>query len=359
MRSSYKQNCNVSIRFATDHVGNLAVSGGNLPSWNLSDLYSGVGSAAYASDCARAAELAERFEARWQGRLATEAVKPGGGGLAAAIIEFESFEELVGRIMSFAGLSFFSNTSDPALAKFYGDAQEKMTEVGSHLLFFTLELNKIDDGAVDAAMAANPALGRYRPWIGDLRKAKPHQLEDKVEKLFLEQSVAGRAAWNRLFDETMSALRFSVGGEELALEAALNLLQDADPAKRKAASHALAKTLGANLRLFTQITNTLAKDKEISDRWHGFHDIADSRHLDNRVEREVVDALTEAVKSAYPRLSHRYYAMKAKWLGMDRLHTWDRNAPLPETPKGRPRYRARRLSRLFPANVGHCQTILR
>jgi oligoendopeptidase F len=131
----------------------------------------------------------------------------------------------------------------------------------------------------------------------------------------------------------MSALRFAVDGQELALEAALNLLQDAEPEKRAAASDALAKTLGGNLRLFTQITNTLAKDKEISDRWHGFDDIADSRHLDNKVERAVVDALTEAVKSAYPRLSHRYYAMKAKWLGMEKLNTFDRNAPLPETPK--------------------------
>jgi oligoendopeptidase F len=333
MRSSYKQNSNISIRFAADSVGNLSKSSGNLPAWNLSDLYSGIESAAYASDCARAAGEAELFEARWQGRLAAEAAKPGGGGLAAAIIEFESFEELIGRIMSFAGLSFFSNTADPALAKFYGDAQEKMTGVGSHLLFFTLELNKVDDSVVDAAMSANPALAKYRPWIEDLRKAKPYQLEDKVEKLFLEQSVAGRSAWNRLFDETMTSLRFKVGDEELALEAALNLLQDADPAKRKAASRALAKTLGANLRLFTQITNTLAKDKEISDRWHGFDDIADSRHLDNRVERAVVDALTEAVRNAYQRLSHRYYAMKAKWLGMETLNTWDRNAPLPETPK--------------------------
>ncbi len=321
------------MRFATDSVGCSKQTVDNLPFWNLDDLYRGIKSVEFDNDCARAADEAAAFESRWQGTLAAEAGKSAGGELAAAIIAYEVIEELAGRILSFAGLSFFSNTSDPILAKFYGDAQEKMTEVGSRLLFFTLELNKIDDKAVDAAMAENPALARYRPWIEDLRKAKPHQLEDKVEKLFLEQSVAGRAAWNRLFDETMSALRFKVGDEELALEAALNLLQHESPAKRKSASNALAKTLGANLRLFTQITNTLAKDKEISDRWHNFDDIADSRHLDNRVERAVVDALTEAVKSAYPRLSHRYYAMKAKWLGMEKLHTWDRNAPLPETPK--------------------------
>jgi oligoendopeptidase F len=333
MRSSYKQNSDISTRIPAEGSGQAASAAGSLPSWNLADLYSGIDSAEYASDCAKAAAEAESFEARWQGTLAAEAAKPDGGGLASAIAQFEFFEELIGRIMSFAGLSFFSNTSDPALAKFYGDAQEKMTDVGAHLLFFGLELNKIEDSAMDAAMDHDPALARYRPWIMDLRKAKPHQLEDKIEKLFLEQSIAGRAAWNRLFDETMSALRFAVDGQELALEAALNLLQDAEPEKRAAASDALAKTLGVNLRLFTQITNTLAKDKEISDRWHGFDDIADSRHLDNKVERAVVDALTEAVKSAYPRLSHRYYAMKAKWLGMEKLNTFDRNAPLPETPK--------------------------
>jgi oligoendopeptidase F len=333
MRSSHILDFDTSARNSAELSGHAAGAAVSLPAWNLSDLYSGIGSAEYASDCAKAAQEAEAFEARWQGRLAQEAAKPGGGGLAQAIIEFDALEERIGRIMSFAGLSFFSNTSDPVLAKFYGDAQEKMTAVGSHLLFFGLELNKIDDSAIDAAMNGNPSLARYRPWLLDLRKAKPHQLEDKIEKLFLEQSIVGRAAWNRLFDETMSALRFTIDGEELALEAALNHLQHADPEKREAASHALAKTLGANLRLFTQITNTLAKDKEISDRWHGFDDIADSRHLDNRVERAVVDALTEAVKAAYPRLSHRYYKMKAKWLGMAKLNTWDRNAPLPETPQ--------------------------
>jgi oligoendopeptidase F len=333
MRSSHKDSSSTSTHIPAGLSGGSTGGLGDLPAWNLADLYSGIDSPAYVSDCAKAAEEAKSFESRWQGRLAGEAAKDAGGGLAEAVVEFDALEERIGRIMSFAGLSFFSNTSDPALAKFYGDAQEKMTEVGSHLLFFGLELNKVDDGAIDAAMAGNPALARYRSWILDLRKAKPHQLEDQIEKLFLEQSVAGRAAWNRLFDETMSALRFSIDGQDLALEAALNLLQDADPDKRKAASDGLAKTLGANLRLFTQITNTLAKDKEISDRWHKFDDIADSRHLDNRVERAVVDALAAAVISAYPRLSHRYYAMKAKWLGMDKLNTWDRNAPLPEAPQ--------------------------
>jgi oligoendopeptidase F len=199
-------------------------------------------------------------------------------------------------------------------------------------LFFPLEMNRLPDDAVDAAMDRDPALGHFRPWIVDLRKDKPFQLDDRLEQLFLEKSQTGAAAFNRLFDETLASLRFKVGEDEMPLEPTLTLLQDADPARRKLAAEALSKTFKDNIRIFTLVTNTLAKDKDISDRWRGFEDIADSRHLANRVEREVVDALAEAVREAYPRLSHRYYKMKAKWLGMDQMNFWDRNAPLAETP---------------------------
>ena len=214
-------------------------------------------------------------------------------------------------------------------AKFYGDTQERLTAASSELLFFGLELNRIDDAVIDRAMAAGP-LAHYRPWIEDLRKDKPYQLDDRIEQLFHEKSVTGRSAWNRLFDETIASLRFTVRGEELAIEPTLNKLQDPDESVRQDASEALARTFKANLRTFTLITNTLAKDKEISDRWRGFEDVADSRHLANRVEREVVEALVAAVREAYPRLSHRYYALKARWFGKDRLDHWDRNAPLPK-----------------------------
>ena len=196
------------------------------------------------------------------------------------------------------------------------------------MIFFELELNRIDDTALETAMQV-PALAHYRPWIDNLRMEKPYQLDDRIEELFLEKSQTGAGAFNRLFDETMAALRFAVDGEQLSLEPTLNLMQSPDEAKRKAAALALAKTFTENLRLFTLITNTLAKDKDISDRWRGFKDIADARHLSNRVEPEVVAALVEAARAAYPKLSHRYYAMKAKWLGKDKLMHWDRNAPLP------------------------------
>ena len=234
--------------------------------------------------------------------------------------------------MAYASLLYASDTSDAARAKFYGDAHERVTALSGDLLFFELELNRIDDAKLEAAMAT-PALGRYRPWLEDIRKEKPHQLPDDIERLFLEKSVSGAAAWNRLFDDTMAALRFDFEGESLTLEPLLAKLQDPDEKKREAAANALAATLGANLRVFALITNTLAKDKEISDRWRKFADVADSRHLANRVEPEVVEALVAAVTDAYPRLSHRYYALKARWFGKERLDHWDRNAPLPDAPR--------------------------
>lgn len=304
-----------------------------LPEWNLGDLYPAMDSVEVAKDIAAAASSAVEFEKRWKGRLEAEAEKGSRGGLGVAVREYEALEELIGRIASYAGLIYAGDTSDPAKAKFYGDVWEKMTDAGAHLLFFPLELNKIDDGIIVSALDGDAEFGHYRPWVEDLRKDRPHQLEDRVERLFHEKSVTGRGAWNRLFDETMSALRFDVGGEELALEPTLNKLQDADPEIREAGAAALAGTFKENLRTFTLITNTLAKDKEISDRWRGFEDIADSRHLANRIKREVVDALAAAVRDAWPRLSHRYYSMKARWLGMEQMNHWDRNAPLPETPR--------------------------
>jgi oligoendopeptidase F len=307
---------------------------GVLPVWKLSDLYAAKDAPEFVADLEKARTLSLAFEEKWKGKLADAAAKTGAGGLGEALSEYDALDDLLGKIGSFAGLTYFSDTSNPANGKFYGDIQTKLTDLSSHLLFFALELNRIDDAVINAAMDRDPATGHFRPWLVDLRMDKPFQLDDKLEQLFLEKSMTSAAAFNRLFDETMSELRFEVDGEKQPLEITLNMLVEPEPETRAKAAVALSKTFGENLRVFTLITNTLAKDKEISDRWRGFEDIADSRHLANRVEREVVDALSEAVTQAYPRLSHRYYAMKAKWLGVDQLNYWDRNAPLPETPKG-------------------------
>jgi oligoendopeptidase F len=306
---------------------------GSLPEWNLADLYSGAEAPELKTDLTTAERAADAMQERYAGRLAS-LLDGGKGGyvLAQSVREFEQLNDLLGRIVSYASLLYAADTSDPKRQKFFGDIQEKITAISSKLLFFPLEFNRLDDKALETAME-HSELGHYRPWIEDLRKEKPYQLEDKLEQLFHEKAVTARGAWDRLFSETMTSLRFDVSGEKLSLEPTLNRLLDADEKKRRKAAEALATTFKENIRLFTLITNTLAKDKEISDRWRGFADVADSRHLNNRVEREVVDALVAAVREAYPRLSHRYYAMKARWLGKKSLAHWDRNAPLPEEPK--------------------------
>ena len=302
----------------------------DLPEWNLGDLYAGLDDPRVTRDLDQADAETQAFEEAYKGKLGALVEGAGGGrALAQAVKRYEALDDLIGRLISYAGLVHAGNTVDPARAKFYGDVQDRITAASTHILFFVLELNRIDDGKLATAMA-DPELAHYQPWLEDIRKEKPYQLEDRIEQLFHEKSVTGHSAWNRLFDETIAGLRFKIGSKSLAIEPTLNLLQDADGKRRKLAAEALATTFKANQRLFTLITNTLAKDKEIADRWRGFADVADARHLSNRVEPEVVDALVAAVRAAYPRLSHRYYGLKARWFGKRQLPHWDRNAPLPK-----------------------------
>ncbi|MCI0467749.1 MAG: M3 family metallopeptidase, partial [Beijerinckiaceae bacterium] len=307
-----------------------AASFGELPQWNLKDLYPAMDSRAFADDLTKAASDCRSFNVTYKGKLEELTKKASGAGLLEAIQRYEALEELLGRIMSYAGLVYTEDTADPERTKFYGDTQEKVTSASSDLLFFELELNRLDDDLA-AKLAAGP-LKHFRPWLEDIRKGKPYQLEDKLEQLFHEKAITGYGAWNRLFDETIASLRFNVDGEELAIEPVLNLMQDPNDRTREKAALAFGGVLKANLRTFTLITNTLAKDKEISDRWRGFQDVADARNLANRVERDVVNALADAVRVAYPRLSHRYYRLKAAWFGKSALKHWDRNAPLPRVP---------------------------
>jgi len=299
---------------------------GALPEWNLDDLYPGPESAELKRDLDWSRTEAKAFGADYKGKLEGLAKA---GRLYEAVERSEKLGDLTGRLSAYAYLRYALNTQDPARVKFLGDLSQAITDLATGLLFWELELNTIDDAVIEAAMAMDENLARYRHWFAELRKAKPYQLDEKIEELFFEKSVTGAQAWNRLFDETMSGLKFEVDGETLPVEGALHLLSDKDEKKRASAFAAIGKTLSDNGRLFTHITNVLAKDKEISDRWRGYTDIADSRHLANSVEREVVDALETAVREAYPRLSHRYYQMKAKWFGKDQLNAWDRNAPLP------------------------------
>ena len=299
---------------------------GPLPEWDLTDLYASPEAPELARDLAWLEDEARGFAADFEGRLdGLDA-----SGMLEAVRRWERIQSVSGRIMSYAGLRHYQMTTDPVRAKFFGDMQGRVTDYTTPLVFFTLELNRVDDARLAALLAENADLARYRPILERIRKMKPYQLSDELEKFLHDQSVVGASAWNRLFDETMAGLEFEVGGETLPLEATLNLLSDQDRAKRQAGAEALAAVFTAKLPLFARITNTLAKEKEVEDRWRKLPTPQMGRHLSNDVEPEVVEALRDAVVAAYPRLSHRYYALKAKWLGLDRLQVWDRNAPLPK-----------------------------
>jgi oligoendopeptidase F len=314
----------LQVRAAAEAEGKEA-SLGLLPQWDLADLYPGRNSQELAADLARLAEDAETFRRRYEGRLA----ELSGAELGAAVGAYERLQETAGRITSYASLVHAGDLADPEIGRFFQTMQERINAVATILLFFTLELNRLGDGEIEAK-AADPALAHYRPWLRDIRAFRPHQLSDEVEKLLHEKDVAGRAAWVRLFDETVAALRFPFGGRELTETEALDLLSDRDPESRREAAQSIGTVLGNNIRTFALVTNTLAKDKEIEDRWRRFPRPISARNLANFVEDGVVDALIAAVRESYPRLSHRYYRLKARWFGAETLPFWDRNAPLPE-----------------------------
>ncbi len=294
-----------------------------LPSWDLTDLYPSPTSAEIEADFALAEQLARVFEGAYQGKLAGLS----GGELAAAISEYERIEETFGRLGSYSGLLFSGDSTSATIGQFYQTVSERITLISTHLIFFTLELNRMDD-AVLTAKQSDPSLARYAPWLRDLRVFRPHQLSDEVEKLLHDKEVTGRSAWSRLFDETMASMRIPLNGEELTVSATLNKLSDPDRSVRESAGKAVGQAFGERIKLFSLITNTLAKDKEIIDNWRHYERPGSYRNRSNMVEDAVVDALVTAVRGSYSRLSHRYYAMKANWLGLPKLQHWDRNAPL-------------------------------
>jgi len=304
----------------------------HLPHWDLSDLYPAMDCPELKKDITKLTKLADQFAASYQGKL----TELGAEEILNSVIQYEVIEEIIGRIMSYAGLLHAGDLMDVAITKFYQSCHEEMTKVSAKTLFYTLELNRVSQTQIDQWLQDSPELARYRPWFDSVRLYGPHQLDDKLEELLLEKSVSGRAAWIRLFDETMASLTFDYLDpynnevNQIGAEQALDYLSDTDAKKRQAGADGLSATFKSNIRLFSHITNSLAKDKEIEDRWRHFKDPAASRHLSNQLEKSVVDALVTAVKKAYPRLSHRYYRMKAQWFGKEKLDWWDRNAPLPD-----------------------------
>ena len=300
---------------------------GKLPDWDLSDLYTAPDAPELKHDMAWLEGACAGFAADYEGKLAALDAQ----GMLDCIHRYERIESVAGRIMSFAGLRYYQNTMDAARAKFMSDCQDRITNFTTPLVFFALEFNRIEDEAYLALFSATPEIARYRPVFDRMRAMRPHQLSDELERFLHDNSVVGASAWNKLFDETMAGLEFTVAGEAepLSLEATLNLLSEPERPRREAAARALAEVFEKNIKLFARVHNTLAKEKEVEDRWRKMPTPQTARHLANHVEPEVVEALRNAVAAAYPRLSHRYYRLKAKWMGLDKLQVWDRNAPLP------------------------------
>ena len=295
-----------------------------LPHWDLTDLYPGRNSAALKNDLARVKSHSVAFHKKYFGKLG----KLSGVALGGAVSSYERIDETLSRIMSYAQLVHAADVADPEVGRFYQTTQEIVNDIARHLVFFTLEINQISDAVLKKKLKA-PALAYYDPWIRDVRKFRPHELNEEMERLLHDKRVAGRSAWNRLFDETMARMRIDLDGKKQTAEEVLHRMSDRDGDKRKKAAKALGKKFSENVHLFGLITNTLAKDKEIDDRWRNYARPQSSRNLANHVEDEVVDALSAAVRQSYPDLSHRYYSLKARWFGKRKLDYWDRNAPLP------------------------------
>ncbi len=315
------------VRDANASSGNKNL--GQLPEWDLSDLYTSETAPELTRDLDWLHKACADFAADYEGKLASLDA----AGLLECIRRDEAISTTAGRIMSYAGLRYYQLTTDGGRAKFMSDCQEKVTNSTTPLVFFSLELNRLDEGALTAMYAENTDLARYKPVLDRIRAMKPYQLSDELEKFLHDLGVVGDA-WERLFDETIAGLTFTVDGDDLNIEGTLNLLTEQDRSKREAAARELARVFGENIRTFARVHNTQAKEKEVIDRWRKMPTAQTARHLSNDVEPEVVEALRNAVVAAYPKLSHRYYELKRKWLGLERMQVWDRNAPLPmEAPR--------------------------
>ncbi len=299
---------------------------GELPTWNLADLYSSPTGPDLEADLKRAGEEAAAFARDYDGRIATL----DGKALGGAVARFEKLSDLLGRIGSYAQLYYAQDMADAERGRFSQNVSEALNDIGSKLIFFRLELNRLDEATL-AERLKDPALAKYGPWLRDVRLFRPHMLSDELEKYQHDQSVVGGAAWSRLFDETIARLRYPFRNEVLTEPQILDKLSNKDPEVRRDAAKSFGKVQGDNIGVFSLITNTLIKDKEIDDRWRKYPRPQSFRNLANVVEDEVVDALAASVKAAYPRLAHRYYKLKARWFGVERMPYWDRNAPLPES----------------------------
>ncbi|MEE8658771.1 Oligoendopeptidase F, plasmid [Acetobacteraceae bacterium EV16G] len=294
-----------------------------LPRWDLSDLYAGLDDPAIARDIESCAAEARAFATRYKGQVA----QLSGAALADAIEAYQTCDERMGRLHAYAQLRFATEATSPEVSRFSQMIQERLNKIASDMMFFTLEINRMADDRLEACLT-DVSLNLWAPFLRAVRLTRPYQLADDVEKVLLEKDVTGRAAWVRLFDETQAAMTVSLDGAVKPLGEALNRLSDPDRARREDAADAVHTTLTRHQHVLTMVTNVLSKDKAIEDQLRGYERPDSSRHLANFIAPEIVDTLVETVTRNYENLSHRYYRLKAGWLGLDSLSHWDRNAPL-------------------------------
>ena len=299
-----------------------------LPEWNLDDLYAGrgdprieadLGAAKVANDALVALKgrfVATRADARVLGELLDKAV-----GL------YEQATNGLWGVGAYASLAVSVARDDGAWAKFEADLRTRASQIAADSLYFTLEVNQLDDNEIEAAFRAHPPAARWRPWVRRVRLSRPHELSPDLERMLIDRGPAV-ANWSRLSDETLGKLTAKAGSETLTLSEVLNRLSDPDGGRRKQAAQALAKALDARSSTLALCLNTLAFEKQVEDRWRKYPDPAASRHIANEVHADAVAALEAAVVESYESVSHRYYRLKAKAMGRAYLDQWDRNAPL-------------------------------
>jgi oligoendopeptidase F len=299
-----------------------------LPEWNLADLYAGRDDPRIEADLARAKAINDELVALKGGFVAARADAKALGALIDQGVQlYEGATNPLWSVGAYASLASSVARDDPRWSKFEGDLRARSSQIAAESLFFTLELNELEDAEIEAALAANPAAARWRPWLRRVRLTRPHELSADLERMLIDRGPAV-ANWSRLYDETLTRLAPKVGREILTLPEALNRLSDPDGARRKAAAKGLAKALEAAAPTQALALNTLAFEKQVEDRWRKFTDPAQPRHLANEVDADAVQALEAAVVESYPALSHRYYALKARLMGKKTLNYWDRNAPI-------------------------------
>tara|TARA_Y100000389_G_scaffold118683_1_gene115850 strand:- start:9129 stop:10889 length:1761 start_codon:yes stop_codon:yes gene_type:complete len=296
----------------------------NLPKWDLTDFYQNISDKNIELDFKSLTQKVTEFAKNYKGRV----TKLSGDDLHKAIKKNEEIAEKFGKISSFAYLNYASNMMDENVTSFYQNSSEKICEISKDLVFFELEINEIEEKNLEKLYNSSKNLQQYQPYLRDIRVFKKHQLPEDIEKILLEKSSTGASAWSRLFDETINNIKFSYDKKELNASEIFNLLSSKESTTRKKAAKIIGKTLGSNIRLLSYITNILAKDKDINDNLRDFNLPISSRNLSNFIEDEIVDNLVTVVKENYANISHRYYKIKARLLGLNKMHYSDRNAPL-------------------------------